>query len=286
MPRSLQSCLLAGLWLSCAAVASAQESAAPDGVAAEPRNLREYIDASVNWYEVFPNSEAAEPAEAKVALRWANNARGSEDGITILYVAGGRPLAAACVYPWNGRLEHDFESLSRGPIVAKKGEAVVWQPTTGGVTFAPIPRADTPDDKAVGRLRQMKELAKRFQATMLGWKVDNTDREELRMLSKPLYRYEVKSGPVIDGAVFAFAMGTDPEVLLLIEAVGEADAATWQYAFARRTSGQLEGRLDDKTVWEAARFPTQSDNRLPHFTLGTPMPPAIAAAAAEQEAQR
>lgn len=252
--------------------------ACENAFAAEPSTLRELIDASVKWYDVYASADDAQPAEARVALRWANNSRGSEDGITVLYVTEGRPVAAACVYPWSGRLEYDFESLSRGPIVAKKDGAVVWQPKQAGVSFAPVPLADEPEAKSAGRLRQMKELAARFQATMLGWKVDNTDREELRLLTKPLYRYEVKDGPVIDGAVFAFAMGTDPEVLLLLEAVQQDGKASWQYACARRTSGMLEARLDDNVVWEADRFPTQHDSRLPHFTIGTPLPPEIAAA--------
>jgi hypothetical protein len=257
-----------------------QPSAAGDPAneaAAEPRTLRGLIDASVKWYDVYPSLEASEPAQPLVALRWANNTRGSEDGVTILWVAAGRPIAAACVYPWDGRLEHDFESLSRGPIVAKRGEAVVWQPAKGGIAFAPIPSAPAPEEKPAARLRQMKELAGRFRGTLLGWKVDNSDREELRLLTRPLYRYEVQAGPIIDGAVFALAMGTDPEILLLIEAVQEGDKTSWQYAFARRTSGQLEARLGKSVVWEAERFPTQRDSGLPHFTLATPLPPAIAA---------
>src|SRR6185436_16101387 len=88
----------------------ARREAASSG---EPKTLHDLISASVKWYEVFPSAEAKEPAEVLTALRWANNARGSEDGITILFVHGGRPLAAACIYPWAKRLEHDFESLSR-----------------------------------------------------------------------------------------------------------------------------------------------------------------------------
>ena len=84
---------------------------------------------------------------------------------------------------------------------------------------------------------------------MLGWKADSTDREELRLLPKPLYRYEPKAGPVIDGAVFAFVMGTDPESLLLIEAVKSggkqsgssrlpaARRASWKAATRRRSCG-------------------------------------------------
>jgi hypothetical protein len=241
-----------------------------------PSTLRELIDQSLEWYEVFATVDAEEPAKAIVALRWANNTRGSEDGTTVIYAAGGRPLAAACIYPWAGRLEHDFESLSRDKIIARKDGQVVWQPQEAGVSFAAIPEAPAPEEGRTQRLRQMKMLAEQFQATLLGWKLDNTDREELRLLSKPLYRYDPKDGPVIDGAVFAFAMGTDPEVLLLIEAVRSEDKPTWQYAFARRTSGQLEGRWRDRPVWQAARFPQQNDPKKPHFTQGSPLPPEVA----------
>jgi hypothetical protein len=169
--------------------------------------------------------------------------------------------------------------LNRSPRQGRgrKEDAVVRQPQSAGVEFATIPEAPAPDDGRNPRLRQMKMLAEQFQATMCGWKADSTDREELRLLTKPLYRYEVKDGPVIDGAVFAFVMGTDPEVLLLIEAVKAGDKATWQFAFARRTSGALEGRWKESVVWEADRNPVQRDPQLPHFTIGTPLPPVIRA---------
>lgn len=102
------------------------------------------------------------------------------------------------------------------------------------------------------------------------------------MLPRPLYRYEltddqVKSGPTIDGAVFAFVMGTDPESLLLLEAVREADGSKWRYAFARRTSGELDGRHRGKVVWTAARYPYERDERSAHFTYWTPLPAELLA---------
>jgi hypothetical protein len=241
----------------------------------EPKTLRELIDASQSWYEVLPNAEAKEPAEALTVLRWANNQRGSEDGVTVLYVHSGRPLAAACIYPWAQRLEHDFESLSRGKLIARREGTVVWQPQEPGVEFTNIPGAPVPEAARPQRLRQMKALAEKFHATLLGWKQDNSDREELRLLTRPLYRYDPKEGPVIDGTVFAFAMGTDPEVLLLIEAVKGEDSTKWQYGFARRTSGELEGRLGEQVVWHVNRFPVQNDPRQTHFTRGTPLPPGL-----------
>jgi hypothetical protein len=244
-------------------------------VAKEPESLRELIDAAVHQVEVFADADTEDAAKPIVALRWANNARGSEDGMTILYVHAGRPLATACLYPWDKRLIHDFESLSRDKIVARKDGALVWQPQESSVKYAPIPDAPAPAETPTQRLRQMKALVEQFQSAMLGWKADSTDREELRLLPRPLYRYEPKSGPVIDGAVFAFVMGTDPESLLMIEAVkGDDGSATWQFAFARRTSGELEGRHNDKVVWHADRFPQGSPTK-PNYGIGTPIPPTL-----------
>jgi hypothetical protein len=248
----------------------------------EPKSLRELIDRAVMQIEVFPNSEAQDAAKPLVALRWANNARGSEDGMTLLYVADGRPLAAACLYPWDKRLVHDFESISRGAIVARRDSQLIWQPKEAGVRFAPIPDAPPPAETAAQRLRQMKSLSEDFQSAMLGWKADSTDREELRLLPKPLYRYEPKpDGELLDGAVFAFVMGTDPESLLLIEAITRGGSSSWEFAFARRTSGELEGRHQQKVVWHAARHPQTRDPSQPHFSVGAPIPPELWPEAAE-----
>jgi len=241
-----------------------------------PKTLREMIDASLKQVEILAGPKEKTPAEPLVALRWANNARGSEDGTTLLYIFEGRPLATACLYPWDGRLVHDFESLSRGKIVGKKDGATIWHPQAG-LQFAPIPDAPAPEATPAARLRQLKTLAEQFQSAMLGWKADNTDREQLRMLTKPLYRYEPKSGPVIDGAVFAFVMGTDPESLLLIEAVEKDGKRVWEFAFARRTSGELEGRHREKVVWHADRYPAMKDPNQPRISVGALIPPELLA---------
>jgi hypothetical protein len=255
--------------------------AAQDDAAKEPATLHELINAAVEEVGVFASADAKQPARPQVVLRWANNTRGSEDGSTLLYIHDGRPLAAACLYPWQGYLMHDFEAISSGPIVARRNGAIVWQPKTTAVTFADVPEAPRPEATRPRRLRQMKSLAGQFQSTMLGWKSDDSDREELRLLPRPLYRYETTDATVFDGAVFAFVMGTDPESLLLLEAVRDGETAKWRYAFARRTSGELEGRYREKVVWTAARYVEQHDSRQSQFSLGRPLPSALLAPAAD-----
>jgi hypothetical protein len=274
--------LLGGLCL--AALGNLPQSAAAPGdkPGSEPATLREVIDAAMEETQIFSSTDLNQPAKPVVALRWANNSRGegSEDGATILYIRDGRPLAAACFYPWNGRLIHDFEAIARERVVGRRQGTTIWQPQTSGVNFADLPDAPVPDSTRAQRLRQMKSLAEQFQSTLLGWKSDDSDRENLRLLPRPLYRYEPTDGEVaegasVDGAVFAFVLGTDPETLLLLEAIKKGDAAIWQYGFARRTSGELDGRHRDKVVWKAERNPTTNDPRQPYFSIATPIPPEL-----------
>ena len=62
-------------------------------------------------------------------------------------------------------------------------------------------------------------------------------------------------------------MGTDPEVVMLLEAVGPENQAVWQYAFARATSGGLEVRLDGKAVWTAEKSPANRGVTHPQLTV-------------------
>lgn len=267
------------LLIACV-VCAAQGAAGADETDKQPGTLRDLIDAAVDEVRIYPNAGAKQPAKPLVVLRWANNARGSEDGTTVLYIDRGRPLAVVDLYPWAGSLARDFELLTNERVVGRRGNDLVWQPKKSSVEFADVPDAAPPEATAAQRLRQMKSLAGQFQSTMLGWKSDDTDREELRLLPRPLYRYELddhqaKSGTLLDGGVFAFVMGTDPESLLLLEAVKDGDGSKWRFAFARRTSGELEGRHAGKVVWTAARFPYERDERSPHYAFATPLPPDL-----------
>jgi hypothetical protein len=239
----------------------------------QAEKIRAVIDEVLGRHEVFPNPESKEPLEVIPALRWSNNTRGTLNALTVLYVRKGRPYAAACLFPYDRGMIHDFQSLARASekIVVRRNGKIVWRPEKAGVEYAPIPDAPAPKDSRSGRLRQIKLLAERFQSTMLGWKADTNDQEKLRLLPRPLYRYNPDSGPVVDGAVFAFVLGTDPESLLLIELVREESQLRWVYAFARRTAGKLEGRLDGKVVWTAPLNPEYKDPRGSHFTVHMPL---------------
>lgn len=242
--------------------------------------ISKLVGESVGWYRVFADARASEPMTPHAVLRWRNVTRGTQEseGVFVLWVDNGRPEASASIYPWEGNLVHDFVSLSPAArLVAREGQGVIWAPATPGVQFKEIPNAPAPAEAASARLRQMKVLADRFAVTMTGWKPDRSDREDLRMLPKPLYRAEAKTAPAtdtswIDTGVFGFVQGTDPEAIFLLEAVRRDGKSRWQYAFARATAAGLEGRLDKSIVWAVNFLEGQPTSQKPQMTVRHPLP--------------
>jgi hypothetical protein len=79
---------------------------------------------------------------------------------------------------------------------------------------------------------------------------------DLRLLPQPIHRYSAPKQGILNGGLFAFVQGTDPELFLLIEARGKtAESARWQFAATRMTSTEVRLRHRDEKVWEAETLP-------------------------------
>jgi hypothetical protein len=240
-------------------------------VEAERLRLRDLLDRGASFVEILPDTAATVSLPAVPVHRWTNNERDPHgQGLLVLWHHRGRPVATASVFPWTGKLVHELESLSRGPFVCRRDELPIWQPQHG-IPFAPVPDAEPPAETPGARLRQMKTLADQFSVTMLGWRADNADREELRRLPKEFFRYKPEQPDVLDGAVFGFVKGTDPEALLLLEAVKAPSGLRYEFAFVRQTSGGLEGRHRDRPVWTAQKHAPRKDPTQTSFSSGVPL---------------
>ena len=205
-------------------------------------------------------------------LRWNNHVVREDDGMLFLWTEGekGRPVAAAQFFLVGPDWNHEFQSLSPQPFAARfegeGGAGWAWQPTRGGVDFVVADKIDSPAESANQRLRQMKTIAERFSAA-----VDQEGKfespEQLRLLTTPIYRYSASDRGVLDGGLFAFVQGTNPEILMLIEASTENPAASvWRYGFARMSCFYLRVRRDDQVVWKRDREPVPtSDRGSPYF---------------------
>lgn len=242
--------LLAALLLACVASLGGGEPPTPLTPAEEEEKnrRRELIERSAADLKLFMGADREVELEAcpDPLLRWPNVPRGTPDGATYLWTAHGRPEAIACVW-WCDGLCYAFGSLSTRPLTAEKDGTAVWYPSSPGITFDTFADAPAPAKTAAARLSQMKTLVRRFSAAMLA---HGQHLFELRLLPQPLFRYESDQSDLLDGALFAFVDGTDPDVIVLVEARHNSNGDfEWQYAISRRAMGESEVRYQDKTIW-------------------------------------
>lgn len=251
----LQSIVSRGIWLSAATLGFALVWSCVAEVTAgdepPPKALdesRETLERFVKGYQLFLGADRV-PLEmqAEPVLRWPNSTRDTHEGATFVWTRDGRPEAIACVWENGGSWAHAFHSLSDSKLVARHNNQTFWQTEKPGLEFSRFPDAPEPADSAAKRLVQMKDLARRFKCRLTDI---NRDSEELRLLPRPLYRYKPERKDLEDGALFAFVQGTDPEVVVVIEAARHDGKSDWRYAVTRRTGYAVEADLDGKPNWK------------------------------------
>jgi hypothetical protein len=240
-----------------------------------PPNWQPYFHHLAESYQITPDSTPDEPLtlQETPVLRWNQPVRGGDDGAVYVWLRDGTPAMIGTMFCWphpDGYrvVTNEFHSLLSEPMTAVRDGKVVWTPRDG-ITWNEFGRAPAPAATSVQRLIQMRQLANRFRGENLD---DETGQTwPLRLLRQPLFRVDlsdqdtVSEDGVLDGALFALASGTDPEILLLIEARTTANGDGWRWALAGFSDRPLTAWLDGEEVWSVERaHPTQTT---PHTIL-------------------
>ena len=203
-------------------------------------------------------SDARKPdSEVKLietpVLRYSDQTRRAHESALWVWSAGGRPSAVLAIefYPTRPRETswlYEIASLSTERIGARSGDGLNWSAREPGLTFQTLEGVGEPADKPTRRLTQLREIHRRFTAHE---QTPNEGRIELRPLTSPLVRYTDADRGVLDGAVLAFANGTNPEVLLVLEARTRPDPpGVWQYALVRLSGAEVTAELDGVAIWK------------------------------------
>src|SRR5262245_36527619 len=227
-----------------------QEASAPNEAAASKASL-ERIVADLSDFEV---SAAVKPPRkltlsGEPVLRWNYPSRNVDDAALFVWLGKDRPEVVTSVMSYhdgrgNPRRAYEFLSISQESLEAEHNGNRMWSPEKPGFTWRSLPRAPAPARTLPERRRQIHDLAARFQASIRS--ADN--RYELRLLSRPLYRYQNVKRDILDGCLFAFVEGTDPELILAVES--PAVDPRWKFATGRLTLYQIEVRFDNDVVSE------------------------------------
>ena len=239
-----------------ASAACAQDDAAQDRAQAERE--REIVLRAETFEMLLLDGQQLRPAQLSPGpvLAYSDPARFLEHAGLWLWTAAGRPQGVLAIefYP---RLEEATDVWTFEAATLRRAELQVqcgderWNLKDGSGFDIMIDSTPAPKQNRVARLRQMKELARRIQAVTT---FPSDGRITLRLLPNPLYRYPESVDGVLDGALFGYVSGTNPEVVCLIEAVQEQDRHHWKCGFAPLTAATLSLQSDDRELWTQERI--------------------------------
>jgi len=246
---SLRATILASLFLAGDRwQASAQAPTDEQSRAARLRQMKAlaktFTVAGVGAVGRPPLGPSAEPV-----FRYNEAARGFLDGTIWTFGDRGRPLAMLKAEIHENGVVYGLVSLAPETISASGINGWRWSSTRIGLKLEPIPRAPTPAATGRERLLQMKALARRFSAIEDDGPTHG--KFTLRLLPTPIHHYTDAASDHLDGAIFGFATGTNPDLLLVIESTQAPgiSSPSWSYGFARIGGADLSGRLDGAITW-------------------------------------
>lgn len=234
----------------------------------EPDDRLKLFHASVANFKITVDKEG-QPLTLREnpLMRFTNDIGGVLDGAVMMWTSGQRPMVAAQVFvTGDGVWLHEFQSFADQPLKLTSEGKTIWQPKKAGGKWQDFANAPAVEATRNGRLKQMKDLADQFSISedfrvRVGDK--DTSRYELRRLSAPMYRYE-ESSDGIDGAVFAFVHGTDPEALLTIELQNNGGKSTSRFNFAALTCWAMQAKQGDRQVWSVPEMYGKSAQDQPY----------------------
>lgn len=267
--RSRLACqVVLGLLVSSVSSVPAQDEA-------RAKQRLEFMQAAVGNLEPESSelkTKAALTFASKPLLRYSDPTRGGISGTAnVLLDAAvwrlgteGRPTALVTVeiyqMPDTSRvLAFEFLSLTEAKFALKhKTKKIRWDPAGSALTLKELPDAPKPAATAAARLAQMRRLARRFAVK------ERIDKEsiECRLLTQPIDRYQSAAEKIVDGAIFVYANGTNPELGVVLE----TDGKRWMYGTVRLTSAESSVTLDGRQVAAFDRFDSRGRTDGPYHS--------------------
>ena len=210
-------------------------------------------------------------------MKYADAPRQIEMATLWVWHDDGRPVALGKVEAY-GRKEgtkwlYCFASASPELVEGKWPDGRRFQARKAGIEWAAL-KGPAPQETAAGRLRQMKELFQRFSVTTRNDGLKTSD--ELRPLARPLHEYSAPKQGIVQGILCGFAAnGTNPDVIVALEAVGAADGKdgpkSWRYGVIGMTTSGISVKLDKDEVFTRPYVNTTEDrDNWTHFWEGAP----------------
>lgn len=142
---------------------------------------------------------------------------------------------------------YELHSLATHGLTGNRSSGLFWNTEQPGITPKLVPKTPAPAKSRGLRMAQMRRISRRFS----GYSINYDDKRwSLNLLQTPLHRTADGHPTVLDGALFTLisTAGTDPEVLVLIEARKAGEDWKWHYSLCRFTDLRTFVSLDKKEV--------------------------------------
>jgi hypothetical protein len=192
-------------------------------------------------------------------LRCADPTREEDDGTVWLWLDGRRPVAALCLFLVRGQWNYEHVSLSGEAVEVTGRPWWTWRPAASERTWVAL-EGSVPE-AAAARDRMVKDLAGKFVAS----EVRRGEPYPLRLMPRPVFKYSDPEADVVEGAMFVFAYGTNPEILVQIEAREADGKRSWHASFARLSAAEISVKLGENEVWNVPAM-TADDPRQDYFS--------------------
>jgi hypothetical protein len=253
-------CVLIGICLSEARAFLTDENAPKSDLEARSKQRLEVMHSAINDFKIS-SEDIRTQAPLKFAkaplLRYNDQTRELLDATVWRVGESGRPTAIVTleIYAKSAEpvaLVYEFVSLSPARLSMESPRGPRWAPSGTDLKMAALANAPRTADSKTTRLAQMRQMARRFEVR----EQYRGDKVECRLLSTPIDRYGGEKD-TLDGAIFIFANGTNPEVGLVLECRDNE----WSYGMFRLGGAALSADLDGKPCYEAPAMRGGVSNR-------------------------
>jgi len=244
-------CVLIGTWLIAVGPAHADEGSQKSDLEASSKRRLEAMREAINDLKFSSpdiKAEAALRMGKGPLLRYNDQTRNLLDATVWRVGKIGRPTAVVTLEIYGKTdaapaLVYEFVSLSPGRFSMESPRGPRWTPSGTDLKMAALTNAPRAADSKTARLAQMRQAARRFEVR----EEYRGDKVECRLLATPIDRYDGGERDRLDGAMFIFANGTNPEVGLLVECRDNE----WSYGMFRLGGAALSADLDGKPCYAA-----------------------------------
>ncbi len=173
------------------------------------------------------------------ATMWSLGTKGRPQGILVLelYDRGTKF--------WS----YELTVTSNNVTETLKGPTWTWKPSGKEFVWTEFPSTPEPAATKIMRGRQMKKIAHMLNASEQ-W---DGQTYKLRLMPRPILRYQDEAAGILDGNIFVLAHGTNAELLVLIEAQSDkrTGKASWQAGFARLGAARFDVAYGGSPLWKA-----------------------------------